>query len=129
MAFEKEDSQLQREIIAELDQRRTINANRERGVMYMQAELEDKINPTVLVTRDDIRGFTLRDKVRDVVMSDYEKALSVPGIEVTRIDNDTLKVTIAPIPVPSNEFKSLAELRRKNAVDLEADPELGDSPY
>jgi len=128
--FNKRDDELQRSIIYALGERHIINLNKETGVAYLQAEFEDKVNPCVTVTKDEIRSMTGRQKVRDVVMTDFEnKMRSHPGIDVTRIDEDTIKVCLTPVRAPENEFKSLAELNKQNSEELAEDPELGDSPY
>lgn len=124
MEFEKKDVSLQRAIVQALWERYTINLNKETGVAYFQAESEDKINPCVMITRDEIRNETGRQKVRDVVLDDYEEALRRPGIDVTRPDSDTIKICLTPVRARENEFSSLTTLRKKNANELDNDPEL-----
>ncbi|MFM0385858.1 hypothetical protein [Paraburkholderia dipogonis] len=128
MDFEKKDADLQKAIISALVERHTINLNKETGIAYLQAEFEDKVNPCVTLTRDEIRKETGRQKVRDAVMDDYAKALRAPGIEVSRADDDTIQICMTPVRARKNEFGSLSELRTKNESDLEEQPELGDPP-
>lgn len=129
MDFEKKDDDLRKAIISALVERHTINLNKEIGVTYLQAEFEDKVNPCVKLTRDEIREETGRQKVRDAVMDDYAKALRAPGIEVSRPDDDTIQICVTPVRARENEFGSLAKLRKKNESELDEQPELGDSPY
>jgi hypothetical protein len=129
MGFEKRDADLQNAIITSLMERQVINMNKETGVAYMQAEFEDKVNPCVKVTRDDIREETGRVKVRDVVMDDFERTLRRNGIDVTRLDEDTIKVCVTPVRAGNNEFGSLTELRKRNTKDVIDLPELAEPPY
>lgn len=129
MEFDKKDVTLQRAIIRALWERYTINLNKETGVAYFQAEFEDKINPCVTITRNEIRNETSRQKVRDAVLDDYEEALRRPGIDVTRPNSGTIKICLTPVRAPENEFGSLRELLKKNARELDDDPELGEWPY
>jgi hypothetical protein len=129
MSFQAKDEALQRRIIESLSVRQTINMNAEVGKAYLQPEWEDKINPTVTVTRDEIKKLTGREKLRDVVLDEYAKALAKPGVDVQRVDDDTLRVSLAPMRVKSNEFPSLEDLNDKNKAALKDNPELGDPPY
>lgn len=129
MGFKEKDEALQRQIIESLVVRQTINLHQEVGTAYLQPEWEDKINPMVTVTRDEIKKLTGREKIRDVVMDDYAKALERPGIDVQRVGDDALRVSITPIRDKSNDFSSLSELSEKNKVVLSESPELGEPPY
>jgi hypothetical protein len=126
MQFKDKDLALQKKILEELQRRHTINANAETGTAYFQPEWEDKINPSVRITRDEIRAETQREKVRDSVMADYQKKLKVPGINVQLLDDDTLLVEVAPIRSRENNFPTLRALTGKNEMQLEADPTLGE---
>jgi hypothetical protein len=127
MNFKEKDSELQRNIINSLHLRWTINSNKEVGKMYLQPEFEDKINPSVTLTREQIKEITGREKLRDVVLDDYAEALSRPGIEVERMD-DKLRISVVPIRSKENEF-AIEDLMRKNAEELKADPQLGEFPF
>lgn len=81
------------------------------------------------ITRDEIKALTGREKLRDIVIDEYAKALAMPGIEVHRLDQGTLQVSIAPTRVKSNEFSTLQELKDKNSAALKADPELAASLF
>lgn len=129
MGFQDRDKALQQQIISSLIERQTINMNKEVGVAYLQPEFEDKVNPSVTITRKEIKEITKRDKIRNVVVDDFEKALRRPGIEVERLDIDTLKVSLVPMRKSSNEFKSFTDLTKKNAVELAESPELGEPLY
>lgn len=129
MGFQEKDEALQRQIIDSLVVRQTINMNHEVGRAYLQAEWEDKINPVVTVTRDEIKKMTGREKIRDVVMDDYAKALARPGVDVQRVGEHALRVSLTPIRVKENEFSSFADLSDKNNAELTENPELGEPPY
>lgn len=129
MSFAEKDKQVQRQVIAALFDRQTINMNKEIGVMYMQAEWEDKINPSVSLTRDEIKKLTGRDKCRDVVLDEYSSAFQRPGVTVERPDKDTLKVSLAPVRVAENQFSSYSALAASNRTELAENPELADPPY
>lgn len=129
MSFHDSDKKLQDDVRQKLFLRQTINANLDIGKAYLQAEPEDRINPSVRVTKEDIRKQTGREKIRDVVLEEYAQALKAPGIAVERIDGDTLQVTMVPIRAAKNDFLSLAALEAENAADLERDPELGEPMY
>ena len=129
MGFQEKDKALQNQIIDSLLVRQTINMNHEIGRAYLQAEFEDKINPVLTVTRDEIKKMTGREKIRDVVMDDYAKALERPGVEVQCVDGHALRVSLTPIRVKENEFSSLTNLNKKNNAELTENPELGEPPY
>lgn len=129
MSFDSKDVELQRTILGALFERQTINANKDVGVAYLQAELEDRVNPSVIITRDDIRTGTGRAKVRDSVVLKYAEALQGPSLVVQQLDPDTLKLTVVPQRVRKNEFPSLKELQRENNTDLIEDPDLGEPTY
>lgn len=129
MSFEAADKKLRSAIVQALYQRQTINANKDIGAAYLQAEPEDRVNPSVIVTRDEIRAQTGRSKVRDVIIDEYAESLKGPGMAVEQIDADTLKVTVVPQRVRKNEFGSIQALQARNADDLERDPELGEPMY
>lgn len=129
MSFREKDEKFQQQILGALIQRQTINMNKEVGVMYMQAEWEDKINPSVTITRDEIKKETGRDKCRDVVLDEYSAALQKPGVVIERPNNDSLRVSLAPVRIAKNEFSSVSALKNKNETELEGDPELADPPY
>lgn len=129
MNFESKDTELRNTIVSALYGRQTINANKDIGVMYLQAEPEDRVNPSVIITKDDIRTHTGREKVRDAVMNEFARALQTPGIVVERLSPDAMKVTVVPQRVRENEFGSLKELQAKNAKELEENPDLGEPMY
>lgn len=127
MSFDAADSQLLGTVTQGLYERHTINVNANVGRATLTPDMEDHINPSVLLTRDDIRTYTGRSKVRDVIMDEYVTALGkVHGVSVERIDDDTMKVSMVPQRASKNEFSSLQSLQKRNAADLERDPELGD---
>ena len=129
MGFQDKDIALQQKIISLLIQRQTINLNKEVGTAYLQPEFEDKVNPSVTITRAEIKAYTRREKIRDVVLDDYEKTLKRPGIEVERLNPDVLRVSLVPVRKKANDFNSVADLGEKNAEELAEDQELGNSPY
>lgn len=128
MSFPEKDAELQRQIIDALLTRKTINMNKEVGVAYLQPEWEDKINPTVTVTVDEIKKVTGREKLRDVVLNDYVKALSRPGLTVTRSEA-SITVGLTPEKSRENKFDSLDRLHSKNIAEIADNPELGEPPY
>lgn len=128
--FDEDDKKFQRKVIDALVLRHHINMNKDVGTAHFQAMHEDRINPCVTITRDDIARETGREKVRDVVLDDYANAMRNQSIEVTQDrKNKTLRVCIAPVRAPEIEFKSLDALCDKNETDLEKDPELAEDPY
>jgi hypothetical protein len=127
MSFEEKDKALQQEILALLLQRQTININKETGVAHLTPEHEDQINPSVTITSQEIKERTGRDKIRTVVIDEYQEALTMPGVVVERKDND-LKVIVLPPRKSSNDYKSLSELEKKNKAEIAQDPDLAE-PY
>lgn len=129
MNFDEKDEQFRKEIKSLLWQRHRINANQMAGSMPMQPEWEDQVSPEITITEQAIKETTGRDKIRGVVMDKYEKELKTPGVQVTRVDDKTLKVSIAPMRKSENEFFSIKALRAANEEDLKEDASLDDSPY
>lgn len=125
MTFQDKDRDLQKKILRELLLRRTININKDVGVAHMQPEMEDLKNPSVIITGDEIKKFTGREKLRTPVLTDYESALTAPGVEVKRLDKTTLQVSLVPIQSDKNKFKSLVQLEKENDIQVNEDPELG----
>lgn len=128
--FDQNDKLFQEKILDALMQRYFINMNKAVCTMHLDPIHEDHLNPCVTITRDDIARETMRDKVRDVVLEEYAKAMKRPFFEVV-LDRDlkTLRVCITPVRSPELEFKSLNDLRDKNAADLDDDPELRNNPF
>lgn len=129
MDFGKRDEALQKKVLDALWKRHLINVNKEIGTAYFQAEVGDKIHPSVTLNREEIRKETGRVKIRAVVIDDYEQALRRPGFDVFRANIDTLLICMAPIRTSKNEFGSLAELEKQNETDLTENPQLADPPY
>ncbi|WP_122574006.1 hypothetical protein [Pseudomonas viridiflava] len=127
MSFQEKDKVLQKEILELLTQRLTINMNKETGVAHLSPDHEDRVNPSVTVTSQEIKQRTGRDKIRNVVIDEYQKALTMPGIVVERKDND-LTVIVLPTRKSSNDYKSLSELAKKNNSEIAEDPDLAE-PY
>jgi len=127
MSFQEKDKALQDEIISLLIERLTINVNKEAGVAYFSPDHEDRVNPSVIITAQEIKERTGRDKLRDAVINDYQKALSRPGVLVERSDGG-LSLTVMPTRKPSNNFSSLRELAKKNRAEIAAEPDLAE-PY
>jgi len=125
MTFQDKDRDLQKKILHELFLRQTINIKKDVGVAHMQPEMEDRTNPSVTITGDEIKKITGREKLRAPVFTDYENALKGPGVEVKRLDETTLEVSLVPIQSDKNKFKSLAQLEKDNYVEVTKDPELG----
>lgn len=127
MKYDEIDKKVQTEILTMLAQRRLMNANEDIGVAYMQAELQDRINPTLVITTSELKELTGRDKVRDVVLADYEAKLSVYGV-VAKADAaaGTITVKTVPYPAKSTQFSSLRALKVQNEKDLKEDPSLLD---
>ena len=127
MSFQEKDKALQKEILDLLVQRLTINMNKEAGVAHLSPDHEDRVNPSVTVTSREIKERTGRDKIRDVVVDEYQKALTKAGVVVERNGND-LKVIVLPPRKSSNDYKSLSELSKKNSLEVAEDPDLAE-PY
>lgn len=126
MGFTEQDKKLQTAIRDALYERLTINANKDIGAAYLQAEPEDRLNPSVVLTKEDIRLKTGREKVRTVVLNKYAKALQSPFLTVERVGEEALKVSVVPMRRRENDFKSLDDLQTKNADDLSENPDLGE---
>lgn len=129
MGYKEKDAELQRDVLNELFKRQTINANKDVGVAYLQTELEDRINPSVTISADDIKSLTGREKLRRNVLSDYETALTVPGIQVRRVGDASLHVSVVPVRIKENDYTSFTRLRKNNQDELSDDPELGEFDY
>ena len=129
MNFNEKDEQFQKEIASLLWQRHRINANKLAYRMPSQPEWEDRVSPEITITEQIIKDTTGREKIRSVVIDDYVKKLTTPGIQVTRVDAKTLKVSIAHIRSPDNEFPSVKALRAANQRDIEKDEDLDESLF
>lgn len=128
--FNEEDKKFQGKIIDALMRRHIINMNKEVGTAHFDPINEDRINPCVTITRDDIARETKREKVRDSVLKEYAEAMKIGSFEVTAdLKRKTLRVCISPRRAPEIEFTSIETLCDKNAVDLEQDPDLAADPY
>lgn len=71
MGFSAKDKDFQKKVTDALFQRHTINVNKEIGTAYFQPESEDRINPSVTISRDEIKVNTGRDKLRAVIIDEY----------------------------------------------------------
>lgn len=111
MNFEEKDKALQNEILNLLTERMTINLNKETGVAHLTPDHEDRVSPSVRITAQEIKHRTGHDKIRTVVIDEYVNALKKPGIGVEREGND-LTVIVIPFRKSSNEYKSLADLKK-----------------
>lgn len=130
MGYQEKDKQLQNQIIGALFERQLINMNKEIGVSYFQAENEDKINPSVVLTMQEIKDFTNRTVFRPApVWKEYADGLQRPGVVVEQLSEEAMRVSLVPIRAKSNEFGSVSAMKELNNAELKADPELGEPPY
>jgi hypothetical protein len=130
MGYQEKDSQLQKQIIGALFERQLINMNKEIGVAYCQAEDEDKINPSVVLTMQEIKDFTNRAVFRPgPVWREYADSLQRPGVVVEQLNQEAMRISLVPIRAKSNEFGSVLSMKELNNAELKANPELGEPPY
>jgi hypothetical protein len=128
MSFQDKDREFQNNVVSALFQRHTINLNKEVGTAYYQPEFEDRINPQVTISPQDIKSATGREKLRDVVVDEYVEAFNrYSGVIARKLTETDIEVAIEPVRSRSNEFKSVSALCKSNAKDLDADPTLGES--
>ena len=128
MNFQKRDRDFQIKVVNALFQRHTINQNREIGAAYFQPEYEDRINPQVTISSQEIKSATGREKLRDVVLDEYIEAFNrYSGIIARKVTSTDINVAIEPVRSRSNDFKSISALSNLNAKDLDTDPTLGES--
>jgi len=96
-----------------------INMNEEQGRAYFQPELEDKINPTLTISKDEIRSNTSREKLRKPVIDEYELYFKQHEfIDVQRTGNDALILRTKPVYINKNSFSSMADIERANSQDI-----------
>ncbi len=127
MNFRDKDKNFQNKVKIALWERHKINVNRDVGTAYLQPEFEDRINPKVKITPEDIKSATGREKLRGIILDEYVEEFNKQyGLTATKEADDSITLSIVPIRRPDNEFKSLAELTKKNKEDVENDPELGE---
>lgn len=123
------DKQFQQKIVSALSERFVINANKEIGNAYFQPETEDKINPIVKISDSEIKKYTGRDKLRNVVLDEYVEALNkYELIQAARVKND-IHVSIEPVRIKENIFSSLRDLEQKNSNEILEEPELGEPQW
>ncbi|PCM43771.1 hypothetical protein [Marinobacter sp. ANT_B65] len=128
MSFQDKDRAFQTKVVNALFQRHMINQNKEVGTAYLQPECEDRINPRVTISPQDIKTATGREKLRNIVVREYVKAFNLyPGVIARNVTETDIEVAIEPVRSRSNEFDSVSALCKSNAKDLNTNPELGES--
>ena len=127
MGFSAKDKDFQKKVTDALFQRHTINVNKEIGTAYLQPESEDRINPSVTISRDEIKVNTGRDKLRAVIIDEYlEEFNEHPSLKAEKNDDSSITISVVPMRHGDNTFGSLSQLNKKNKNDLDSDPELGE---
>ena len=129
MSFHEKDEKLQREIRHALWLRVNINTKLEDGVAYMGHGPEDRIYPELVVSAEEIKARTGRDKLRDSVLHDYQVKLQDAQTLVSLLDEKQsgmkgIKIVTVPARITENFFSSLDKLQEANSSDLDKDPEL-----
>lgn len=129
MSYDDQDKRFQSEIRDAIFKRWTINANKEANTIRFFGNFDDKVNPSLTLTLQEIKAETGREKARaEPILRDYQAALEQPFLDIER-KPDRLIIKVQPPRDTSNEFCSVRNLIRKNEADLEKNPDLGDTPW
>ena len=95
-----------------------INIKDEEGVAYFEPEWEDRLNPSLTISKDDIKIHTCREKLRAPVIDQYEQYFKQHEyIQVDRKEDDSLVIRTKSHDVKKNQFSTLSELEKLNAKD------------
>ena len=129
MSFIEKDKKLQGEIRRALWLRVNINTRLEDGVAFMGHGPDDRIYPELVISAEEIKLRTGRDKLRGPVLHDYKAKLEGDWFHVDLLDEATsgfkgIKITVVPTRIIKNCFPSLDKLQDANRNDLEEDPDL-----
>jgi hypothetical protein len=127
MTFIEKDEKLQDEIRRALWLRVNINTRLEDGVAFMGFGPDDRIYPELVISAEEIKARTGREKLRDCVLSDYKVKLEGNWVRVDLLDASGMKglrIAVVPMRVAKNCFSSLENLQKANSSDLDNDPEL-----
>ncbi|PQP01777.1 hypothetical protein C5614_00420 [Massilia phosphatilytica] len=125
MCLHERDEKLQNEIRYALWLRVNINTRLEDGVAYMGHGPDDRIYPELVISAEEIKARTERQKLRGSVLHDYKVKLQGDGICVELLDGmKGLRITVVPTRAAKNCFLSLEKLQDANKSDLDEDPEL-----
>jgi len=129
MNYDDKDKRFQSEIREAIFLRWTINANKEANTIRFFGNFDDKVNPSLTLTLQEIKAATGREKARaEPILRDYQGALDQPFLDIER-QPDRLIIRVLPPRSSNNEFGSVRDLMKKNGADLEKDPDLGDAPW
>ena len=108
----EEDKKFVSEVTNSLWSQRNINANNDVGVARIGGNEVDYINPTLVLTKDDIREATGREKVRGVVIDEFQTAFEADGyLDVSRGKNGDLILRTKTIDEKANTF-TLKQLQK-----------------
>lgn len=128
MSFVEKDEELQQEIRSALWLRVNINTKQEDGVAFMGYGPTDRIHPELVISAEEIKARTGREKLRDSVLLEYKGQLEDERFKVDLLNGIAgikgLRIAVIPERVANNRFSSLEKLLDANRNDLEEDPEL-----
>lgn len=129
MSFIEKDKKLQSEIRDALWLRVNINTKLEDGVAFMGYGPDDRIYPELVISAEEIKARTGRDKLRDRVLQEYKAKLESEWTHVDLLDQVAsgvkgIRIAVVPMRISKNRFSSLEKLLEANRSDLKEDPEL-----
>lgn len=129
MKYDQKDNEFQEKIISVLFDRHMINANKEIGAAYLQPETEDKVNPKVVISGNELKENTGREKLRDSVYDQYIQALNQHPLVTAERLRESIIVSVNPVRSPDNEYSSIADLEKRNNEEVDEDPSLGEPQW
>lgn len=129
MSFFEKDKKLQSEIRRAMWLRVNINTKQEEGVAFLGYGPDDRIHPELVISAEEIKARTGRDKLRGRVLEEYKAKLEDDWIQVDLLDETVsgvngIRIAVVPTRIAKNCFPSLGKLLEANRTDLEVDPEL-----
>ena len=134
MSFIEKDEKLQNEIRSALWLRVNINTRLEDGVAFMGYGPDDRIYPELVISSEEIKARTRRNKLRASVFHDYKAKLEGDMVRVDLLGDAKsgfkgIRLVVVPTRISKNCFSSFDELQEANRRDLDKDPELATPWY
>lgn len=134
MSFIEKDEKLQREIRIALWLRVNINTRLEDGVAFMGYGPDDRIYPQLVISAEEIKARTGRNKLRESVFHAYKAELEGDMVHVDLLGDaksgfNGIRLVVVPARIPKNCFSSFDQLEEANRRDLEKDPDLATPWY
>lgn len=118
MEFTTKDRGYLDRIFKALSERIDINLEDESGVAHCFPEPEDRINAILIISKDDIRTNTGREKLRAPVIDAYQRHLSANcSLEVNRTAEGNLMLRTRTVELKKNLYPSLKDLEAANIKD------------